>query len=167
MGKKKRAFKWVTAEVGSLNGISRFVREWLCLQEGYRDSERERYLVELAVVEACTNVIRYAYRESGPGRFCVGLARAGDTVEVLVLDQGAPFDPTKSDMPDPRRSGEGGYGIFLMHTIMGSVAYDRRGSRWNCLRLVRKIPEASPGPETPGGLDSLRRRIVSGKETVG
>ncbi len=166
MGKKKRAFRWIRAEVASLTEISGFVQEWLALQEVYQDSERERYLVELAVVEACTNVIRYAYPHSAPGMLGVGLARVGDSVEILLLDRGVPFDPTKADMPDLGQSGEGGYGIFLLHTIMSSVTYSRTGSRWNCLRLAREVPEGSTDPNDPEGLEALRRRLVSGKERV-
>ncbi len=94
MGRKKRTCKWVKAEGTSLTEISRFVQDWLSLQEVYRDSRKERYLVELAVIEACTNIIRYAYPASSPGNLGVCLARAGDSIEILLLDEGAPFDPT-------------------------------------------------------------------------
>ena len=86
LGRKKRACKWLKAEVESLTELSRFVRDWLSLQEGYRDRRKERYLVELAVTEACTNIIRYAYPASSPGDLGVCLERAGDSVQILLLD---------------------------------------------------------------------------------
>jgi len=166
LGSKKRACRWVKAEVASLTEISRFVQDWLSLQEVFGDSRKERYLVELAVMEACTNIIRYAYPASSPGNLGVCLVRAGDSIEILLLDEGAPFDPTGVHPPDLHRSHEGGYGIFLMRTIMGSVTYGRRGARWNCLRLVREIPRGTVDGNGGEGLEGLRRRIVSGKEKV-
>lgn len=164
MGRKRRTCEWVKAEGTSLTEISRFVQDWLSLQEVYRDSRKERYLVELAVIEACTNIIRYAYPASSPGNLGVCLARAGDSIEILLLDEGAPFDPTGVRPPDLHQSQEGGYGIFLMRRIMDSVTYGRRGSRWNCLRLVREVPRGTVDGNGGEGLEGLRKRIVSGKE---
>ena len=166
MKKERWNCSWVKAEAASLTKISRFVQGWLCRQEVYRQSRKERYLVELAVIEACTNIIHYAYPASSPGSLGVCLRRAEDTIEILLLDQGAPFDPTCVHSPDMRESREGGYGIFLMRKIMGSVAYQRRGSRWNCLRLVREVPRGRSGASPGGGLEGLKKRIVNGKEDV-
>jgi anti-sigma regulatory factor (Ser/Thr protein kinase) len=164
LARKRKTCRWVKAETASLTEISRFVQDWLCLQEVYRDNRKERYLVELAVIEACTNTIRYAYPASSPGNLGLCLGRAGDSIEILLLDEGAPFDPTGVRPPDLHQSREGGYGIFLMRTIMGSVTYERRGSRWNCLRFVREVPRGTVDGNGGEGLEGLRRRIVSGKE---
>jgi serine/threonine-protein kinase RsbW len=164
LGRKKRTCSWVKAEGASLTEISRFVQDWLSLQEVYRDNRKERYLVELAVIEACTNIIRYAYPVSSPGNLGVCLARANDSIEILLLDEGAPFDPTLVPPPDLHQPQEGGYGIFLMRRIMDSVTYRRRGSRWNCLRFDREIPRGTVDGNGEEGLEGLRRRIVSGKE---
>lgn len=166
MKQERRACIWLKAEMESLTEVSRFLQEWLAPQEGFCDSGKERYLVELAVVEACTNVIRYAYPPSAPGRLGVCLRRAGPTVEILLLDEGVPFDPTKSHLPDLKEPREGGYGIFLIRKIMRSVSYQRRGARWNCLRLVREVPRERVEESPQEGLEILRERIVSGKERV-
>ena len=166
MGRKRKTCRWVKAEGASLTEISGVVQEWLSRQEVYRGHRRERYLVELAVIEACTNIIRYAYPASSPGRLGVCLERSGDSVEVLLLDEGVPFDPTGVRPPDLNEAHEGGYGIHLMRTIMGPVSYQWRGSRWNCLRLVRQVPRGTLEDGCGEGLEGLRRRIVSGKEKV-
>ncbi len=166
MEKGRRACKWVRAEVSSLTEISRFFQDWLSLREAFLESQKERYLVELAVIEACTNIIRYAYPPSCPGRLGICLKGEGETIEILLLDQGTPFDPAGVHPPDLRKSEEGGYGIFLMHKIMDSVTYRRRGARWNCLYLVREMSGGRGGPPAGEGLEGLRRRIVDGKEEV-
>lgn len=166
MRPEKRACRRFRAEIASLAEISRFVQDALSGQEAYRESRKERYLVELAVMEACTNVIRYAYPTSSPGDLRVCMRRRGDTLEILLLDQGVPFDPTRAGSPDLRETREGGYGIFLMHRIMDSVAYARRGSRWNCLRLARAVPRGTADENGGLGKEGLRKRIVGGKEGV-
>jgi serine/threonine-protein kinase RsbW len=164
---ERRVRVWVKAEMTSLTEISRFVQEWLSGQDGYRSSRKERYLIELAAVEACTNVIRYAYPASSPGNLGVCLKRECNAVEILILDQGSPFDPTQVCAPaDLEESREGGYGIYLMRRIMPAVTYQRRGSRWNCLRLLREVPRGAIDENEKGGLAGLRDRIVSGEERV-
>ena len=166
MKEERRTCNWFKADMASLTKASRFVQDWLSRQEGYRDNRKERYLVELAAIEACTNLIRYAYPASSPRNLGICLKRAGDTIEILLLDEGAPFDPTRASSPDLRESQEGGYGIFLMQKIMRSVTYQRRGSRWNCLRLVREVPRGTIDENAREGLEGLRKRIVNGKEQV-
>ncbi len=166
MRKGKRACKWVRADVSSLTEISRFVQDWLSQREGYRESRKERYLVELAVIEACTNIIRYAYPPSSAGQIGICLKEEGRRIEILLLDQGIPFDPAGTRPPDLHESKEGGYGIFLVRKIMDSVTYRRRGGRWNCLRLVRECVRGGDGEQVGEGLEGLRRRIVSGEEEV-
>lgn len=138
-----RALFWTRAETGRLAAISGFLQEALSREGPYRDNPDERYLVELAVIEACTNVIRYAYGPGSSGKLGLFLRRTGSGLEILILDQGAPFDPTRVAPPDLTAPKEGGYGIFLMRQIMTEVRYARRGSRWNCLLLARDDPQGS------------------------
>ena len=166
MKRERRACIWLKAEMESLTEVSRFVQEWLAPQEGFHDNRKERYLVELAAIEACTNVIRYAYPASSPGRLGLCVKRADETVEILLLDEGVPFDLTKEPLPDLKESLEGGYGIFLIRKIMHSASYRRKGARWNCLRLVREVPRGRADESAQEGIEVLRNRIVSGKERV-
>ncbi len=132
---------WRKANMACLPDISRFVHAWLVRQMGDKDDPEQRYLVELAVIEACTNIIRYAYRFSSEGRFGVSLRRSGRNIEILLLDEGIPFDPTSICTPDLDTPGEGGYGLFLIHKIMQEVRYQRKGSHWNLLLLISSLPE--------------------------
>jgi serine/threonine-protein kinase RsbW len=49
--------------------------------------------VKLAVSEACTNVLRHAYRDPAPGGFVVACERRGDDLQVSVADAGAGLAP--------------------------------------------------------------------------
>jgi len=137
---EKRALFWTCADSSRLAEIAAFLRRSLSNLAGYRDRAEDRYLIELAAVEACTNVIRYAYRDGPPGRIGLSVRPTKNGLEILVLDRGAPFNPTEIPRPDLANPREGGYGIFLMREIMSEVRYERRGGRWNCLYLIRKDP---------------------------
>jgi anti-sigma regulatory factor (Ser/Thr protein kinase) len=144
--KEKRSSLWVRAEMENLHHISRFVKDWLAMHEEYEKNPEQSYLVELAVIEACTNVIRHAALPRSADSLGVSMKRAGEAVEILILDRGAPFDPTRSETPDLDQPREGGYGIHLIQTIMRGVRYQRRGSRWNTLHLTHTVRTASQGP---------------------
>ncbi|MEW6440506.1 MAG: ATP-binding protein [bacterium] len=135
---RPRRFLWVESDMERLESVSRFLQQTLSRDEEYRESSDERYRIELAVIEACTNVIRHAYAPGTTGRLGVSIRRAGKGLEVLVLDEGPPFDPTRMPSPDLAQPREGGYGIFLMKKLMTEVRYVRRGARWNCLYLLRE-----------------------------
>ena len=122
----------------SLQKVSGFIQDWLNQQPEYKNDPEHRYLIELAVLEACTNIIRYAYPSSSQGRFGVCLRRSGKKIEILILDEGVPFDPTQICSPDLEVLQEGGYGIFLMNKIMNEMHYQRQGSRWNYLLLIHR-----------------------------
>ncbi len=65
--------------------------------------------LKVAVTEACTNAIQYAY-SAGAGSIVVRYRVTGDAVELEVEDDGAGFDPT-----DPGASeNDGGQGMGLM-----------------------------------------------------
>jgi len=132
---------WLKAKITSLPEISKFVEEWLVSQERNKDDIEQRYLVELAVIEACTNIIRYAYPSSLDGKLGVSLRRSGRNIEILLLDEGIPFDPTTFCSPNLDAPREGGYGLFLIHKIMKEVRYQRKGSHWNLLYLISPLAE--------------------------
>jgi len=140
-GRGAGLFFWAKAEMRELDGVSRFLREALAREGVYQDNPDERYLVELAVVEACTNVIRHAYRPFPSGRLGLAVKRRGSRLEILILDQGVHFDPTRIPPPDLAFPKEGGYGLVVIRKVMTELRYVRRGSRWNCLLLVREDPK--------------------------
>lgn len=98
--------------------------------------------INLALEEAVTNVMMYAYPAGETGPVEVTAERDGGRLVFTVTDAGVPFDPTA--VPDADISlgvaerPIGGLGIFLVRRIMDSVRYERRGGR-NVLTLVKRI----------------------------
>jgi anti-sigma regulatory factor (Ser/Thr protein kinase) len=59
--------------------------------------------IRLAVTEACTNVVRHAYRDAEHGTIDVVIRPTGDRLELIVSDHGSGMGPS----PDPMGPGLG------------------------------------------------------------
>ena len=85
--------------------------------------------LNLALEEAVTNVILYAYPEGADGLVDVEAIIRKDELQFIVTDSGKPFDPTAAPEADITLDVEdrpiGGLGIFLVRNIMDSVRYER------------------------------------------
>ena len=86
---------------------------------------------ELCLDELVTNVVRYAWSESGAHTLTVSVERARGEVEIAVDDDGLAFDPTAAPLaPIPHTLDEavpGGRGLLLVRSIAPKLRYERRG----------------------------------------
>jgi anti-sigma regulatory factor (Ser/Thr protein kinase) len=111
-------------------------------------SSERRALLELAVVEAATNVVRHAYGGRG-GRVELDLARDGATISLSVVDSGTAFDPTgvpaprEPDPGDPSTWPEGGMGLPIIRAACDELHYLSEGGR-NRLTLHLRVAELEP-----------------------
>jgi serine/threonine-protein kinase RsbW len=100
------------------------------------------YAVEMAVDEACTNIIEHAYGGEGRGVIEINCRVQGDELTVTLRDYGHPFDPARVPEPDinagleERR--EGGLGLYLMRKLMDEVHFDFTSGLGNVLTLVKR-----------------------------
>ena len=99
--------------------------------------------LNLALEEAATNVIMYAYPPGEKGFITLAYnLDLPDRLEFTLSDQGKPFDPTK--VPDAdvtlgaEERGIGGLGIFLVRNIMDSIRYERKDGK-NILYMTKNI----------------------------
>ncbi len=85
------------------------------------------YQCQLAIDEACTNIIEHAYNHDSAGEIEVIFKMAGDGCTISLTDFGEPYDPTHIPRPEKGRDLEdaqpGGLGLYLMHTLMDEVRY--------------------------------------------
>lgn len=86
----------------------------------------------LAFDEVLTNVISYAYDDTGPHTIAVRLWLAHGVVGAEVVDDGRAFDPLQQPPPDldapVDERAVGGLGIFFVTEMMDTVAYRRENS---------------------------------------
>ena len=98
--------------------------------------------LNLALEEAVTNVIMYAYPEGSDGLVDIEAIIRKDSLEFIISDNGVPFDPTAAPEADITLGAEerriGGLGIFLVRNIMDSVSYARNDGK-NILSMTKKI----------------------------
>ena len=98
--------------------------------------------INLALEEAVTNVIMYAYPEGTDGLVDLEAILRDDSLVFILKDNGTPFDPTAAPEADVTLSAEerniGGLGIFLVRKIMDTVHYVRSDGQ-NVLSMTKNI----------------------------
>jgi sigma-B regulation protein RsbU (phosphoserine phosphatase) len=100
--------------------------------------------INLALEEAVTNVICYAYgKEKGEEKKIeITASVCENKLQFSITDYGEEFDPTQVDNPDTTLSAQnrpiGGLGIFLIRQLMDEVEYKRENNK-NILILSKKI----------------------------
>ena len=98
--------------------------------------------LNLALEEAVTNVIMYAYPEGTDGLVDIEAIIREHSLSFVISDSGQPFDPTAQPDADVTIGVEerqvGGLGIYLVRSIMDSVSYERDGGK-NILSMTKNI----------------------------
>ena len=98
--------------------------------------------LNLALEEAVTNVIMYAYPKGSQGLVDLEAIVRKDSLVFILSDSGKPFDPTAAPSADISLNVEerpiGGLGIYMVMNIMDKVEYRRENDR-NILTMTKKI----------------------------
>jgi serine/threonine-protein kinase RsbW len=99
--------------------------------------------LELAVDEACANVIEHAYGHDITKEVVVRAKFDDESLQISVIDEGLGFDPDKTpqesveDLIKERKSG--GLGIRLIKQLMDDVSYEIVPGQKNELHMTKKI----------------------------
>jgi len=91
----------------------------------------------LAVTEAATNIFRHAYAGKIPAAFELRVEVEMEAVITHILDEGQTFAPGEVRAPDPEALAEGGYGLFLIHSLMDEVSFTPATPRGTVLRMKK------------------------------
>lgn len=120
----------------------------MCIRQATRKAgldESTRYSVELAVDEACSNIIEHAYGGENRGEISVTYHITAEALVIVLRDWGKPFDPTA--IPEPNfavpldKLISGGLGLYTIRRVMDDVHFEFSSERGNVLTLVKKIPQ--------------------------
>lgn len=150
MGKKpvREIFVTFPAEEEKLEEIRRYVGK-ICKEETSLP-QKEMTGIQLAVEEACTNVIRHAYHYA-KGDIGLKVVIRPTDISFSVIDKGRSFDFDKLDTPPDlqryiKTGRKGGLGIFLIRKIMNEVGYNSTEDG-NELKMVKYLekPKRSKG----------------------
>lgn len=99
--------------------------------------------IMLAVDEACTNIIKHAYKSFPEGKITIKIDYNPDKFIIEIFDHGSTFNPDK--VPDPdlqkyyRNGRVGGLGMYLMKTLMDDVEYVSVPGKYNKVLLSKNI----------------------------
>lgn len=119
--------------------ISEFV-EQSAREAGLNDSAV--YAVQLAVDEACSNIIEHAYGGESQGKIQITCEGQGGLLRVILRDRGRPFNPEKIPTPNTNtplnKVKPRGAGLFLIRKLMDEVNFDFSNKNENVLTLVKK-----------------------------
>jgi serine/threonine-protein kinase RsbW len=99
------------------------VRDFL---DAYPFSEKERLLMVLGVDEACTNVIRYAYRLREDQLISLRMEGLRNCVRLRLRDYGEQVLPQQMKGRSHNIVRPGGLGLFLIRTAFDGVSYIHR-----------------------------------------
>ena len=109
-------------------------------------SDFDTYQLEMAVDEACTNIIEHGYggerppESDDPGIYVVFIEQERK-ITVEITDRGAEFDFGDHDVQSPKdfltNQSERGLGMFIISAFVDEVTYHRDEQRGNVLRLTK------------------------------
>ncbi len=102
-------------------------------------AEEDGEQIKLAVDEACTNVIRYAYNGDTGGKIIVKFRITKKRFSVVIEDKGVKADPefVKGRSLDDLRPG--GLGIHLIRRAFDVVEFDEKKKNGNRLILIKNM----------------------------
>ena len=146
MKKKTRQYLLkIPGQVDNLEIIRNFI-SGVAKKVGFGDDDANK--IELAVDEACTNVIEHAYRDNDEQNIDIAIKLDYQKFTVVVTDKGRSFNFKQVEMPDMdtylAELRVGGLGIYLMKTLMDEVDYQSKPGGKNEVRMVKYILRPEP-----------------------
>jgi anti-sigma regulatory factor (Ser/Thr protein kinase) len=107
-------------------------------------NDDEVFHVEMAVDEACSNIIEHAYAaQSGDIDLACRCPMAGQ-IEVVIRDIGPPFRPEEVSPPtvsapvDLDNLNGGGLGLYFMRKLMDEVRFESVPGQGNTLTMLKR-----------------------------
>jgi serine phosphatase RsbU (regulator of sigma subunit)/anti-sigma regulatory factor (Ser/Thr protein kinase)/transposase len=137
---KRRVYRLeVEAKDIELLSIKDFVQR-ICDSAGCRP--RETFNIKLAIDEACSNIIRHAYKDKEGGKITLEMGVGFTDLMIKIIDYGKPFNFNNIKDPDLNQyidiGKKGGLGIWLVKKLMTDVRY-KAFSDHNELILYRRL----------------------------
>ena len=129
----------LTNDIKRIPRLNAFIDD-VCNANGIDMSESMQ--INLALEEAVSNVINYAYPTGTKGDITIEAKSNGEKMFFIISDTGTPFDPTARPAVDTTLSAEdreiGGLGIHLIRKIMDHINYERTDGH-NVFTLIKKL----------------------------
>lgn len=136
--------KKFTLQVPSSTENLALIREFVsstASQAGFTENEVGK--LELAVDEACANVIEHAYGHDVSKEVVVRVRLNEEALNIDIEDTGSGFDPDSVNQEELEqlisKRKTGGLGMRLMKTLMDEVHYEIEPGKKNALHLMKRL----------------------------
>jgi anti-anti-sigma factor len=132
--------------------------------------DRAIYHCELAVDEACTNIILHGFGQLGDagknGQIDLRVGEEHDAFVITILDNSPAFNPLNYEEPDPKQELDdrepGGWGIYFIRKLMDAIDYRYEDGK-NQLILRKHQPRTEQIISTSsGGLGVSQKELEKG-----
>jgi len=98
--------------------------------------------INLAIEEALTNIIFYAFPDNGKHEIKLSISFSNNMLTIKITDHGISFNPLSQQQPELTLPADertvGGLGIFLISQLMDQMHYTREKNQ-NILTLNKSI----------------------------
>lgn len=130
----------VRSSTDNLATIRSFIKK-LSTQVGFNEDTSNKII--LAADEACTNIIKHAYKYSKFGKINVNVSFSNKKFRISITDDGTHFNSKSIKEPDLKKYYEekriGGLGMFLMKKMMDEVLYSEPNAKKNKVTLIKYL----------------------------
>jgi anti-sigma regulatory factor (Ser/Thr protein kinase) len=110
------------------------------LSESIGFSRKDTDLLVLAIDEACTNIIRHAYKHSPDKRIVLTFKVSLDYLEIHIRDFGAASDPATFQSRNLDDVRPGGLGIHFIKSVADKIEYDHPADGGMLLKMIKFRP---------------------------
>jgi serine/threonine-protein kinase RsbW len=130
----------VKSRTENLSRIREFIQEYAS-SVGFKQDTIDNMM--LAVDEACTNIIKHAYKSFPDGKIVIKINYKEKKLIITIIDYGNAFQP--DSIPEPniqeyyRQHRVGGLGMYLMKTLMDDVKYISIPGKYNQVLLSKSL----------------------------
>jgi len=105
-------------------------------------TDRAAYAIQLAVDEACSNIIEHGYAGRTDGQIEFHSEKLEDGLQIVLRDQGVPFDPTQAPETDFSVPLEKlhlrGAGLVMMQQALDDLSFRILPGGINELTLIKR-----------------------------
>ena len=134
------------AYLESLRDFREFVKQHCGAYPGV--DNQTLYDLQLAVDEACTNIVTHGYADMDPGSIILDIELEPERVTICLTDFGHSFEPDNTPIPDVTAPLEqrplGGFGVFFIRQSMDQMEY-RVTEDGNTMILTKILKRADGG----------------------
>lgn len=129
----------VRAKPENLARIAAFISD---AAERWGLGPKETFEVQMAVDEACTNIIEHGYAGDETGKIEIRCRQTDDKCTIEIRDFGRTFDPEAVPEPDIEaplaERPVGGLGLYFMRQLMDSVEFQFGEEEGNLLTMTKR-----------------------------